>query len=800
MQNTSDSENVSYQGLRFSVKLIDQNGSVIASTVSNANGAYNMSIEPTEGLYRLEAKAIGTSIELAGFVEIKLNTQSTELIVDIDVSTTALALLIQELQILNSPAAAIPVALYSTEPQLISQVESITQAVTAAVGTENLEQNPDVLAAVSNAIRQITHLLIENPQWIGNTEIVIEKKSSGSNSNSLKDPVPKTPELDLGKFVWVHSGDFMMIDGVEFDRDNPANNVIRFTQGLNSVDVPGLEFDGFKLKIAAPSVSEGGAYDVSVSVNGSPFNPQGTAILNILNVKENAGAYNALSTNGKGWSRAISLQSALAIAEPGVQIWVAAGMYKPVVPVDPSNLSLEERQTSFQLKSGVDVYGGFAGTEHTLEDRNFETNVTILSGDIDNGLDNFHYVPDLMHPENFYHENIGNNSWHVVKGADDAILDGFTIQSGGYGEGLVYGSGLYNENCSPTLNNLRFYANSLGGLYNLNSDPVLTNVSFEENINGGMRNDNSNPELNDVDFIENIGGGVYNINGSRLVLNDGRFIDNSGGGMYSLNSGFELNDVEFSGNFGTSGAGLYTRNDTDSSLTNVEFTDNETKGIGAGGGLYNYLSALELTDVTFEGNTASTGGGFYNHQANTILNNVAFINNSAVYASDVTNGGGMSNVQSTPVLNNVIFYGNSADYGGGLFNAGGNPVLTNVSFSSNTAVNNGEGLMTYASPDTPVMTNVLIWNNNMKSYGPGNSFPIVDHVVDVGQGNVVALSDPFVDNANHDLHLKSSIAEPNNALIIAQGVTSRSGITIPLLDFVGITRGAQVDVGAYEFN
>ena len=87
------------------------------------------------------------------------------------------------------------------------------------------------------------------------------------------------------------------------------------------------------------------------------------------------------SKDGTSWVDAFTdLQAALAAADEGDQIWIAAGTYYP------TDNSLD-REASFVMKVGVAIYGGFAGNEDpedfNLDDRDFAQNETILSGDID---------------------------------------------------------------------------------------------------------------------------------------------------------------------------------------------------------------------------------------------------------------------------------------------------------------------------------------------------------------------------------------------------------------------------------
>jgi hypothetical protein len=216
------------------------------------------------------------------------------------------------------------------------------------------------------------------------------------------------------------------------------------------------------------------------------------------------------------WANACTLKYALSIAVNGDQIWVKQGVHYPGT----------SQSDTFTLKNGVAIYGGFAGTETALNQRDWQTNLTILSGDIDQN--------DINTDGNFIAETWsdirGNNAYHVVKGGgtnSSAVLDGFVITAGHTSDGGgnfddYYGGGMYNDNSSPTLTNVTFSGNYAyyggGGMYNYNSSPTLTNVTFSGNYanyyGGGMYNDNSSPTLTNVTFSGNSaydgGGGMLN--------------------------------------------------------------------------------------------------------------------------------------------------------------------------------------------------------------------------------------------------------------------------------------------------
>ncbi len=439
------------------------------------------------------------------------------------------------------------------------------------------------------------------------------------------------------------------------------------------------------------------------------------------------------------WDTACELQAALINAIEGDQIWVAAGTYKPTANTD--------RTATFQLKSGVAIYGGFPADGGGWDTRDWETHLTTLSGDI--GV-------------------IGessDNSYHVLFGMwidSLAVLDGLTISAGnanGDEYPQSYGGGIYIDSSSPILTNVIFSDNVAsfgGGMYNLYSNPTLNNITFNNNsagYGGGMDNYASNPTLSNVTFSENVatvyGGGLENTDSSSPLLINVTFsgnLANYGGGMYNSSSNPTLVNVTFLGNTVFFDGGGMLNLYSDPILTKVSFSDNIASDdyvTSVGGGMNNWFSNPTLINVTFSGNYANfVGGGMHNTGSSPTLSNVTFSDNSAG-----SYGGGMYNRESSnPLLFNVTLLGNAAGYGGGLYNLfNSNPTLANSILWNNSPdqIYNDDGSST-----------IITYSDIQGGYpGTGNidADPLLGPLADNGgftQTHALGVGSPAIDVAN----------------------------------------------------
>jgi hypothetical protein len=378
--------------------------------------------------------------------------------------------------------------------------------------------------------------------------------------------------------------------------------------------------------------------------------------------------------NGQSWGTAYKyLQDALnKPPSSGDQIWVAEGTYKPDQD-EGGNVTLGQRTETFGLINGVGIYGGFAGGESSLEERDWKTNVTVLSGDIGTPYVN------------------GDNSYHVIYNPyipylnSSTILDGFTI-TGGNANGSSSnsnGGGMYTDYGSPTVSNCTFIGNSAvvdgGGMYNyFFSSPTVTNCIFNENTVI-------------TTYAWTGGGGMCNYYYSNPVVTDCNF---NGNAVISLN---EITGGGGMENYGSS-----------PTVINCRFSENMSNN---GGGIANVFSLPTFTSCIFIENLANIGGGgMMNLNCSPVMTECAFIGNSASFGGAMSNNG--QDVDSHPTMVNCTFSGNFAQFnGGGIHNyVKASPTLTNCSFSGNEALDYG-GAMDIEYGSSSTLTNCILWGN-----------------------------------------------------------------------------------------
>ncbi len=185
-----------------------------------------------------------------------------------------------------------------------------------------------------------------------------------------------------------------------------------------------------------------------------------------------------MSGNGTSWEKSFGdLQKALEVAGKGDSIWVARGKYTPTQGTN--------RAASFHIKDGITLIGGFAGYETHLDQRDYRTHLTVLSGEIGN-------------------DTPADNSYTVVtitNASSATVLDGFVIADGEakggvgkVGDASSCGGGIFNigngEGSNPVIKNCRIvnnYAFYGGGIFNYapnngHCKPTIINTEFELNV------------------------------------------------------------------------------------------------------------------------------------------------------------------------------------------------------------------------------------------------------------------------------------------------------------------------------
>ncbi len=361
------------------------------------------------------------------------------------------------------------------------------------------------------------------------------------------------------------------------------------------------------------------------------------------------------SSTGLSWGTAKkTVQAGITAASSGDAVWVKAGTYIETIT----------------MKSGVSLYGGFTGSEASVDQRNVLVNASILNA-----------------------TTLGTRL-HVVtmNGLTNARIDGMTIEGG-----MANGSGQDASGAGINCNNL-------------NSTNTITNCTFISNVSSSYGSGiaclaASSPLISACIFI---GNGVQ---ASPLVLSTG------GGALYCSASSPTVTSCTMGANYATTnGGGVYCAGGSLPVFTTCIFYANvvtQQAGIGSamGGAVYCNASTPSFTGCAFSGNSA----------ANNLLGSGA-------------GGGAVYLAATSPVtFTNCLFSGNytGASGGGAVYCTGSAPSFINCTISSNSSATssaNGGGVF-LTGTSKAVFKNTLFENNTKYGIyeGDAGSDPTVSY-------------------------------------------------------------------------
>lgn len=434
-----------------------------------------------------------------------------------------------------------------------------------------------------------------------------------------------------------------------------------------------------------------------------------------------------VTRDGASWATAYQmneLQQAINEAQSATikQVWVAKGTYKPTESLSSTGFltngttPVSDRDKTFILLAGVEIYGGFAGNETSINNRvltpdGFMQNETILSGDLNNN--NMADDGDFYHVVSSRNDNIG------------AVLDGFTIQFG-----FANGTNSITEGGMEVRQNTGAAIVTMGG----NSGATYRNLIIKNNVatdQGGAiyiraTGTDRNYQFNNVQWISNkakSGGAIYyytsggtpvlNIKASYFYKNESTATTGTDGGgaiYYDGRSGLGiniLNNTRFVENITSRYGGALLISKGIANVNTTTFEKNNAKE--QGGAIFTTGStdaALNLINSSLNENSAKTAGHFY------LNSGIATIENTILQRGTATTEAGAiyvnGNATKCTIKSSVLKNNTSAGHGGAISSRISDLSVSNSQFQSNTASKNGGAF--YINSSNGQNANVTIWN------------------------------------------------------------------------------------------
>jgi predicted outer membrane repeat protein len=452
---------------------------------------------------------------------------------------------------------------------------------------------------------------------------------------------------------------------------------------------------------------------------------------NIIYVDKDASGQN----NGTSWTDAYNeLSDAIANSFDDDHIWIAEGNYFPQQDSTGNSSPASERDKTFYIDKNLKIYGGFNGTEISLEERNLNDYRVVLNGDIDQNDDFIlNEYPEQENP--IVPDSLGDNSHHVVivENVDSLWIDGIRISSGLSPQSLNEGGGgmfvKQNDNINVgrvLLDRVNFesnYSQGGGGAICVNTDKsnmelVLTHCEFSGNTStdGGAIFINSN----NGSFVQ------VQIDTSQLSSNTAEF---SGGAISLLTDSTSYNNLSVnftdfnSNNAIINGGAIHIasidgQNNVNISKSTLSNNTAEYGGVITLSADVEASNNLVISDCDFSGNIAIENGGVFYENSYLGLD-IIQVSGSTFTDNNAKNGG----VVSVETVNKDVshisferseFYNNNAELDGGIIHVrssqDGSPTLSiaNSKAKANTSEN---GSVIYVEDMDNAESKFVAYNN-----------------------------------------------------------------------------------------
>ena len=447
------------------------------------------------------------------------------------------------------------------------------------------------------------------------------------------------------------------------------------------------------------------------------------------------------TNNGSSWTDAFTnLSTAIDSAKEGDQIWVASGIYLPGTTPD----------ATFTLNKNLRLYGGFAGVEDELGEREEWNHQPILSGDL---------LGDDISGNWFTNKSDNARTVLTLSSTIDSstIIDGFIIQNG-YADTSVMIAGGIDSRGSPIIRNCQFsehFSSNLGAAMRFDgpgaSDALVEYCIFDNNKTNGYgagiaveHVSGTGPTIHVCLFEDNYaleGGGGLSVRNSDLLVKECEFklnnADAKGGGLFCLqtesNRSLSIDDCLFQQNASTLGGAVYAESKGDDfsfQLHNSQFVQNlalsyRTGYLPSGGGLHLFFDPLswfghaQITACQFEANAADRLGGgmsvrLSGPNASMLVDRSVFKSNTIGNLSSA-GGAGMytySNQAADIQLKHSDFLYNTGGNSGALTietgqNGDLNATIDSCHFTHNSSLEYGAGMTLFAFPGAISATHLV---------------------------------------------------------------------------------------------